>query len=62
MDDVQFQESIADNLLFSVLGGICAIIVGIAIFGSQSMSASPSRAPSSEAPAYEFMTDLPVLE
>ena len=62
MDDTQFQESIADNLLFSALGGICAIIVGIAIFGTQSVNAGPSRAPSSESAPYEFMSDLPVLD
>jgi hypothetical protein len=62
MEDTQFQESIADNLLFSALGGICAVIVGIAIFGTQTMIASPSRSPSSETANYEFMTDLPVLE
>jgi hypothetical protein len=62
MDDTQFQESIADHLLFSALGGICAVIVGIAIFGTQAVNASPSRSPSSETAPSEFISDLPVLE
>ncbi|NDG85618.1 MAG: hypothetical protein EBX52_11375 [Proteobacteria bacterium] len=62
MDDTQFQESMADNLLFSALGGICAVIVGIAIFGAQNMSASPGREPASEVHLAAFTTDLPVLE
>ena len=62
MDDTQLQESMTDPLLFSALGGICAVIVGIAIFGAQNMSAPPDRAPASESRVCEFSTDLPVLE
>ena len=61
-EDTQFEENMSDNLLFSALGGICAVIVGLAIFGTQSLNPTASRTPASEIPAQEFTTDLPVLE
>jgi hypothetical protein len=63
MDDTQIQENMAENFLFSALGGICAVIVGIAIFGTQSMNADPNRSPSSVTTETRgFSTDLPILE
>ncbi len=63
MDDIQVQENVAENFLFSALGGICAVIVGIAMFGTQSISADPNRSPSSiPTETRGFSTDLPILE
>ncbi len=63
MDDTQIQENMAENFLFSALGGICAVIVGIAIFGTQNISADPNRSPSSiTVETRGFTTDLPVLD
>ncbi len=65
MDEFEFQYSLAENLLFTFLGGICAIIVGIAIFTPQNFDAKPDRAPSSEGPKTEWvdlMDEMPVLD
>ncbi|MBU6152956.1 MAG: hypothetical protein KGP28_01525 [Bdellovibrionales bacterium] len=63
MDEFEFQENLAENLLFTFLGGICAIIVGLAIFSTPSIeSTTPARSPSSETQVSEFMDSLPVLE
>ncbi len=62
MNETSIPESTASNLLFSLLGGICAIIVGIAIFESQTLKAPPARNPSSEAPISDPRLDLPVLD
>jgi hypothetical protein len=62
MDEFEFQENLAENLLFTLLGGICAIIVGLAIFTGPKVDFAPSRTPSSEVEVTEFMDLLPILE
>jgi hypothetical protein len=62
MDEFEFQENLAENLLFTFLGGLCAIIVGLAIFSGPRIDTTPTRSPSSETPVSEFMNSLPVLE
>ncbi len=62
MDEFEFQENLAENLLFTFLGGICAIIVGLAIFSGPKIDFTPARSPSSQTQTSEFMDSLPVLE
>jgi|GEM_PF-4375746 len=65
MDEFEFQNNLGENLLFSFLGGICAIIVGIAIFSPPNFDSKPDRTPSSEGPKTEWvdlMAEMPVLD
>jgi hypothetical protein len=66
MDGTQFDETPANNAvfaLFSFLGALCAILVGIAIFDPESLKKNASRAPASEPPSpTELRMDLPILD
>ena len=61
MDETELLETTRNNLLFSALGGVCALIVGLAIFGN-SVKTSPGRSPSSESGWTESTSLLPVLD
>ncbi len=66
MDETRLDNTPADNAVFgtfALLGALCAVIVGIAIFDSTSIKKDPSRSPASEAPSRtELRMDLPVLD
>ena len=66
MDETPIPENTASNVLFAFLGGVCAIIVGIAIFQPDTLRTPGSRAPSSEGgqvvPESDPRTDLPILD
>jgi hypothetical protein len=66
MDETRFDGTPADNLVFgtfALLGALCAVVVGIAIFDPDSLKRAPSRSPASEPPTQtELRMDLPVLD
>ncbi len=65
MNEFEFQANHAENLLFTFLGGVCAIIVGIAIFSTPSLESKTDRTPPSEPGTSSFiesMGDLPILD
>jgi hypothetical protein len=63
MNDSELRPNQSSNYLFAFLGGICALVVGIAFFGND-----PSRSPASQEPipvAYNYaeaFSSLPILE